>query len=403
MALGATYEGFERSGAGAPAEEDMHFALQQCNQSIKHIFQLKDSSLTSEKSVEAMGCTITAAVLFTIFNCLQGHTAQAIKHIRSGLRVLQALESYQQLHGKTPRPAFPISLTQLRSLLTTLYAQVRSMINDEALQVWDHDPLESSIEPVTGYLSISEAHYHVETLFNNTLAFLQKTTMHPLLSIEQIKAAEARHDLLSRALRASCKALDVFVARQEADGPDEKAIAVLRLHHILLSIRLEIGAFQENRREAAFDQLEPSLKKMLEYSKFIIEGYGMNEAAEKNPIICSSGLGVVMPLHMVAARCRNRAVRKEAVDLLLRARRRDGLWDSTLAGKIASTIIELEEEAGGLVDGDSELDCAPRVAEDSRVREVKIHFDGDRAAHLVFTTVGQWRGNQVGSQRVIEW
>lgn len=402
VALGVTYEGFERSGSGTAAEEDIRFALQQCNHSIKYISQLKDSATASDKPDEAMGCTITVAILFTIFNCLQGQTAQAIKHIRSGLRVLQALESYQEQHKKTSALAFPVPLAQLRLLLTGLYAQVRAMINDEAFEEWDRDPLSSTVQPVARYMSLSEARCHVESLFNSTLAYLQKTTMHPLLTIAQIEAAKAQHDQLSQALRASCKALDDFVSRQGASAADEKAVAVLRLYHILLSIRLEIGAFQENRREAAFDQLEPGLEKMLEYAKFII-GEPKRETEKPGKIICSSGLGVVMPLHMVAARCRNPTVRKEAVDLLLRARRRDGLWDSTLAGRVVSTTIELEELAAKSAGLSTESKGSYRVADDARIRDVKIHFDGDRTARLVFITVGQWRENQEGLHRILEW
>jgi hypothetical protein len=97
---------------------------------------------------------------------------------------------------------------------------------------------------------------------------------------------------------------------------------------------------------------------------------------------------------MIAARCRNPAVRQEAVDLLIRARRREGFWDSTVVEKIVSTTIELEQ-AGAR--------NSQTVPDDDRIREVKLHFEGERGAQLVFITVGQWRKKQGGYQRLIQW
>lgn len=84
-ALGAAYECFESNRTVG----DMHFALQQCDQSIRHINGLVDSS---SQSPEAMYSIITASILFAIFASIQGQLPQAIEHVRSVIRVLHQLE-----------------------------------------------------------------------------------------------------------------------------------------------------------------------------------------------------------------------------------------------------------------------------------------------------------------------
>jgi hypothetical protein len=395
VALGAAYEQFESSRSESNGNDDeMRFALQQCNYSIHQIAGLAGSP---RQSTEDMYCILTASILFATFASVQGHFSQAINHVRSGLHVLRNLESLET------SAAFPVPVARLRSLLTSLYAQIRAMINDEAQADWGgNDPLMSDMDPVAGYLHLDDAHGYVEALFNNTLAFLQKAELSPPVTNEQKDSAKAQHYMLCCALRSSCNALDAFVA-QGADGSDMKAIAVLRLYHTLLSVRLSINVGREDDREVLFDELEQNLVQMLECCRFILNGEDTGQETKSRESIYCSGLGIVMPLHMIAARCRNPAVRREAADMLLQARRREGLWDSNLVEKIVSTTIELEQSRSLVDHQRMDLPGLHKIPSNARIREVKLHFEGERSARIDFITVGQWKNEQNSYQRFIQW
>jgi hypothetical protein len=399
VALGAAYEQFEsrepnESDRNSGDDSEMRFALEQCNHSIRKIASLDGSS---RRSVENMYCVLTASILFATFASIQGQFSQAIEHVRSGIRVLQNLEYL----GTSA--AFPVSVARLCSLLTSLYAQIRTMINDEARAVWNsNDPLVSDIEPVASFLHLDDAHNYVESLFNNALAFLQSAELSPPVTPKQKDTVLVQYNRLCCALRSSCNALDAFLAR-DAGGSDKKAIAVLRLHHTLLSVRLSIYVGREDEREILFDELEQNLVHMLRLCKCILDGENSRQDKTTRASICSTGLGTVMPLHMIAARCRNPTVRQEAVGLLRRARRREGLWDSTLVEKIVSTTIELEQSRSLLDLEDVNRPGSPKIPSCARIREVKLHFEGERSARVVFITVGQWRNKQNSHQRFIQW
>lgn len=259
------------------------------------------------------------------------------------------------------------------------------MIVDETSIMWEgDDPLVSSIEPVSYFLTLSDAHDYIETLYNNTLSFLQRK--------KNDQKTDVHHDILNRALKSSCTALDRFAERSH-DQIDQKAIAILRLHQVLLSIRLGISVFGEENRESSFDYVEESLVQMLEHCRTILQSDDTGVSAKP---VFYSGLGVVMPLHTIAARCRNPAIRKEAVALLQKAKRREGLWDSALVERIVSTTIELEEQG-------SSYSPSEVVADIDRVREVQIIFEGEKSARVIFVTVQQWRDKTTGYQRYIQW
>ena len=125
----------------------------------------------------------------------------------------------------------------------------------------------------------------------------------------------------------------------------------------------------------------------------------------------SSGFGAVMPLQLVAARCRDPAIRQEALDLLQRARRREWVWDSNLVKDVVSGTVAFERAAAAAAaplrnnrEAQSTFrQVTQRVPDDARVREVKVVFEGDRKAKLVYTTVGQWKNKEPGYQRSIQW
>jgi len=88
-------------------------------------------------------------------------------------------------------------------------------------------------------------------------------------------------------------------------------------------------------------------------------------------------LGIVPPLFVVATKCRDRKLRRDAIRLLLASPRREGMWDSNICARVGQWIMEIEEEdlppfaAWG----------APAVAivsDDKRVMVKEILFDMQR-------------------------
>jgi hypothetical protein len=57
----------------------------------------------------------------------------------------------------------------------------------------------------------------------------------------------------------------------------------------------------------------------------------------------SFDLGWIPPLHYTALKCRIHPARVHAVTLLSALPHRDGVWDSVLAARVATKVIELEE------------------------------------------------------------
>lgn len=58
----------------------------------------------------------------------------------------------------------------------------------------------------------------------------------------------------------------------------------------------------------------------------------------------SLSLGIIPLLYMVSTRCRDPVLRRRAIHLLSICNRREGIWDSWLASRVSTRIVEIEED-----------------------------------------------------------
>lgn len=365
---------------------------------MRDLFQ---SATAQGLSAENTSCIVTASILFTYIASLQGHFAQAIEHVRSGLKVLQDFEASSNLtSASTP---YPVALRDLRRALISVYGQVRCMISDEARTQWPRDVLVSDLETVTWFSSLSDAHSYVERLFLNMLAFLQNSELNPPKTPEDHDAFQERKRDILEALSSCKKAVDLLVSIKpltpvEQGKEDGSGILILRVYLTIIEMRMGMNALRPQDREARFDKLQPYLERILDYCETIVN----TNKNTSRPASSYSGLGIVMPLHTVAARCRKFETRKRALDLLLTCSRRECMWDCVMTGKIATNTYMLEQQAA-MNAPKTTADGTTTVPDDYRVREVKIIFIGERKARAEYVTVGNWKRNENGIGMIIQW
>ncbi|RFU81972.1 c6 zinc finger domain [Trichoderma arundinaceum] len=95
----------------------------------------------------------------------------------------------------------------------------------------------------------------------------------------------------------------------------------------------------------------------------------------------SADLGIVPPLFVVATKCREPTVRREAIQLLRSSARREGMWDSELAANIAQWVMEIEESENPFPDMPASNDEAQAILpsraipEEKRVMVQSVDFD----------------------------
>ena len=106
------------------------------------------------------------------------------------------------------------------------------------------------------------------------------------------------------------------------------------------------------------------------------------------PSFCFSP-GIISPLYAAVSRCRDPCIRRKALVLMQRCKRREGLWDSTLAARLGQRVIDIEEqrarELAGITfksstafDDTTNIMCSSQIPNEARVRMIKPTFLPDR-------------------------
>lgn len=90
--------------------------------------------------------------------------------------------------------------------------------------------------------------------------------------------------------------------------------------------------------------------------------------------VFSFELGVITPLSLTCIKCRDPRIRRDALDLLCKYPRREGVWDSVITAALSRWAISMEEGWEGLDDpwdGQKEI----WLPENKRLRGVSVRYD----------------------------
>ncbi|KAH8682623.1 hypothetical protein BX600DRAFT_544961 [Xylariales sp. PMI_506] len=118
------------------------------------------------------------------------------------------------------------------------------------------------------------------------------------------------------------------------------------------------------KAETEYDVFEPEFRRIVLQSVLLLQTLEEEYTPRKKLTLAFSfDLGVIPPLFLTAVKCRNSEIRHEALRLMNRYPRREGVWDSVTAAALGTWVAGLEEEDVG---------AGVFVPEDHRVRKPSI-------------------------------
>ncbi|KAK5251145.1 hypothetical protein LTS03_010230 [Exophiala xenobiotica] len=279
---------------------------------------------------------ILSCPLFLCMEFLQGKKLQAMSLFLHGHFLMQSTSQHSATSG----------WATVNQSLRPMYNRLMMMA-----KLFGHNlTLPSSSNPtLSTFNSLKEARdilFQHLVVMHEFLKGLNSTTCPPEHYLQRQKELLIQLDTWNCNFREMCGSLD---------GPDHAVIATLITWHAAAVIWLR------NPREG----FEMSFDESLDYFQVIVEK--ANEAlASKQHILddFTFEMGVLPPLYFTALKCRHFSLRKEALRLLAKGPRREGLWDREELLTVASRAFALETAA--------QSDITSLPPEPERLRKVKI-------------------------------
>lgn len=356
------------------ALQHYQMAIQSLRQSIPN--------LESSASVRSL---LVSCMILAIFDDFIGQGAFALEHIRYARRLV--LDSNFLLPATAPRgddENARLASMFLRLDVLTLCA----MGNHEEYQTIPLQRYAPSFH-LPNRLSSSEEARSLSTLVCwESWNFFYHSAKFQLLPSTQVppRVLELR-DYLIKQLYDLCQLLSELKDEKPEYGRHPLARnRSLRLHPILILVHL-VSSF--GAPETACDSLLDHFTYLVALAKDILQHeqlenpdvMGRSQQRQFNslasmdltmipvPETYSAEVRTVCPLLIVATKCRNPSLRRQAIDLLLASHRREWMHDSLLSGQIGRWMMGLEEEG---------MDSNNYIPEHARVwgESVKLELQG---------------------------
>jgi hypothetical protein len=166
--------------------------------------------------------------------------------------------------------------------------------------------------------------------------------------------------------------------------------AFLKLHEKLLFVLL--GGLKCHT-ECLFDQFHAEYNEIVSIADTLMSHPDLAHSAGKAVFVFDPN--IVLPLLVVAIKCRDWLVRRKAIELLQSNPRREGLWDSSLAAGMGGWFMGIEEKGLGF---------GEYVPERNRVRLASVKQDFEKRVAFVRCSqqAGDGEGEGEGEARIYE-
>ncbi|EAA32268.3 hypothetical protein GE21DRAFT_7288 [Neurospora crassa] len=400
VALGALYKTLEKtceSPPGSPASDrdptDLamtHFrmALEQYHEAIRSLINTADPMSNRTR--------LMASVLLACFDSFVGDHKQAIFQIQTGLQLLEKLRA-ERRRAFITQPGEPVE-DELIQMFTRLAIQAKSY--DMAfhfpqpyvvrLTPIEQDPSSPASDvsspgsqfpdPIPDrFASVIEARVAWDKLCERIFKFTETMFKHvPNGPMGLLPPNLKRYGLgFKQDLDAWSEAFEPILQSRTAPSvttQEKAAIAVLKMFQIMALI-LFLMTF--NASEMQFDNFNSYFKTIVDLALEVVGDEERRAAAKRcpDPDFCRHGhghntsyerardmfgghneyaarhikpsfsadLGIVPPLFVVATKCRDPVIRRQAIQLLRSSARREAMWDSELTARIGMWITEIEE------------------------------------------------------------
>lgn len=311
------------------------FALQQCNRAIQTLVE-RPSSETSSSVL------LTSSILFMTFDILQNRLDSALHHLCSASKMLD--DWY-----KTSRSVSPASEKDLiEQHISPMILRFRESADVPAESL----TLKLAFRKrASATRSVAKDDHQLPLTFFN----LSHASVCLQNAIEDAFEGIPRARLLSPAgrkefcnnklatIRLWKQRLRRFLATLEPNLPLEiqRRLCLLDIHYNAACCMFPAFVFED---EMLFDEQLPTFHKILNACRQVISLDAERTSSIERRMYFSFDIGIISPIYLVASRCRDPNLRKEATQMLLTSLRREGFWLSHVTGMVAREVVEIEEE-----------------------------------------------------------
>lgn len=365
--------------------KDVCFALQHYGKAMRGLTEgLSDNPDPTRSNVSMMTC-----VLLICFEYIRQRYDESVVHFQGGLTMVKTSTIDDCLIEIFER------LDLMQCLMTATKPCLTFRVPHKRDSQQDRQPFRTIPEARDALLSWTTA---VINLNIDIDAQLSKLNEAPGIPEDLLFQLESQQSALQEASRTWFESLDGMVTDHSSIGVSDQrtqleAIGTLRIRGLTLNIMLKtaLSGSQEN----LMDIYIPDFRQIITLAESRVQ----NKASESSHLSsCSANafsleLGIIAPLYWAASKCRDPALRRKAIAILLSTQHREGPWQAQQFAMWAWKVVRWEEKTAMMLRNGRPVTCASDVPEAARLQHA--FFDTEKPDMMyykkrLFGANGEW-------------
>jgi len=289
---------------------------------------------------------LLASMLFGSFESFYGNWEAASLQISSGIRLLRQWETTQKKKGM---PARGIIDPQLGATLTRLDLQMESYLalhpmNDNPVEQLPSIPLNHTYP--ARYTILAEA--FPQSLELSTAGVRHTRNVYRAINRGlNLEALERERDSIHSLVRQWKKAFRPILLERETGQyqGNRDTVGILQLYACVISFEI-LCMSTLYKEEMIHDRYTDQFRQIVSASRrmFEMDRFWDRRSRQVGHLKAQFGLGVLMAIYIVATRCREPSIRRDAIATLREWPSKNGIWDSLHVAQVAEWIMGIEEE-----------------------------------------------------------
>lgn len=274
---------------------------------------------------------LISCMLFVAIETIQGDCHAALNHVNSGVKIMTEDRS-----KASPRRGLYIDRTMLLRFFHNIDAQILEF-GDENFRQTTIDLSTFELELFESFISYDDALASLESLLRAIFRFadhFDQLVRSPHTGDDAMHEAQKSHAQLRVMVDRWVEALAALPAPSNND--DATALKVLHIYRGVTAAFLQRVIERDDR---CYDSMLPELWEILNLAEEVVTQGGKQSTSPR----FSLSIGVVPILYLLSSAPSDVTLRMKALDLLRSCKRREGLWDSELAARIAERVQYVKE------------------------------------------------------------
>jgi hypothetical protein len=362
IALGAldkTATSFEAFGAPSMEDERRQFAQHHQNALKQYLIAIQYMRAAASSSMQDLRTTLLTCLVIFCFEAWDGLKENAVQQIQTGLRLIRNWRD-GQMDERRPLEAPPQSAADLEEDLVRTFNRldvqaISFAYPDECSHERQHLIMtqEAAIlnQMPQVFSSVQDAEVYESAIIRRTMRFLSFQVPLPKLprpyvmfpvngwyGLRSDPVVTTQQSIIAEIMRWEAS-MDPLWRRLKTQNDPSLTIAAMLRMHIKTAYQALLQICIEN--EEKWDDLQGNFTEIVELAECTLL---VLDAANSSTSRFQFDSHLVIPLHMVGHKCRDPKLRRRAISLMLRNPRREGVWDSVLAGRCTQWAMEVEEE-----------------------------------------------------------